>query len=141
MGRPPRAAALPRAPKEAAAEAAGRRFAAPEDAFWSRATALRVVVVVFTTRPLPAGSPPRTSLAQGSSIAPSPPDIDDTRALWDGDADGTFNVPSSFLVGRASARDVRHLRETFTPSAEGTQWSRSRGKAARDELGDDAASC
>ena len=31
------------------------------------------------------------------------------------------------------ARNVRYLRETFASSAEGTQWSQSRGEVARDK--------
>lgn len=75
-------------------------------------TTPKVIVVLSTSRTLPPG-PLSSSLLQ-SSIEISAPDINYARILWDNDVDGTFECLSSYLIG-LSAREIRYLRENFSP--------------------------
>jgi len=83
-----------------------------QDLFLSQSTTPKVIVILSTSKALPPG-PISSSLLQ-SSIEISPPDINYARILWDNNEDGTFDMLSSYLVGK-SANDIRYLRENFIP--------------------------
>ncbi|KAL7543430.1 hypothetical protein ACHAWF_007386 [Thalassiosira exigua] len=104
------------------AGAARRGLAAPApgvargmatDAFPTDATAPPVVAVLCAKK-APRPGPFASALLGGSAVTLKGPDEAYARALWDDDADGTFDAVKTHLRGR-TARDVVHLRTMFAP--------------------------
>jgi len=83
-----------------------------QDLFLSQSTTPNVIVILSTSKALPPG-PISSSLLQ-SSIEISPPDVNYARILWDNNEDGTFDMLSSYLMGK-SANDIQYLRNKFIP--------------------------
>ena len=96
-----------------------------QDLFLSQATTPNIIVILSTSKALPPG-PISPSLLQ-SSIEISSPDINYARILWDYDEDGTFDILSSYLVGK-SANDIRYLRDEFIP-----RWKEKLLASAKDD--------